>query len=72
MFEVVDKEIAEEAVENGVQFLRQVAQGENSSLSSRNKYRKIITNEMVYLKQNHPDSYVLKMDISDISLVLEK
>ncbi len=64
-----DKMLAEDAVENAIQFLRST---DNSSVHQRNKYRKILKNELFFLKDSHPDSYVLKYDISDISLELER
>lgn len=64
-----DREMAERTIEDGLYYLRS---DEPSSPFSRNRWRKRITNEMFFLKEEHPDSYILKEDISDISLELEK
>lgn len=64
-----DKKIAERTIEDGLYYLRSE---ERTSPDKRNKWRKKIKNEMFFLKQEHPDSYILQEDISDISLELEK
>lgn len=63
-----DQEMAEYQIECCLENLRS---SNPSSPHHRNKWRKSIKNEMFFLKQEHPDSYVLKLNISDVSLDLE-
>lgn len=63
-----DREMAERTIEDGLYYLRS---DEPSSPFSRNRWRKRIANEMFFLKEEHPDSYILQEDISDVSLELE-
>jgi len=63
-----DRIMAEEAIEDRLQCLRS---DHPSSVHHRNNWRKTIVNEMNFLKQAFPDSYILKQDISDVSLALE-
>lgn len=64
-----DRKIAERTIEDGLYYLRSE---ERTSLDKRNKWRRKIENELFFLKQEHPDSYILEMDISDVSLELER
>lgn len=64
-----DKLLAEAAVFEAIEFLRSK---EPSIAKHRNRYRKRLTNELEYLRQNHPDSDMLDLNISDISLTIEK
>lgn len=64
-----DQELAEETVETGLQYLRS---GDLSSVFSRNKWRKLVKNELTFLRNEHPDSYLLSYDLSDVSLELER
>lgn len=63
-----DQEMAEYQIERCLENLRS---SDPSSPYNRNKWRKSITNEMFFLKEEHPDSYVLQLDISDVVLDLE-
>ena len=56
-----DREMAERTIEDGLYYLRS---DEPSSPFSRNRWRKRITNEMFFLKEEHPDSYILQEFIS--------
>ena len=69
---MTDMELAEESVEIALQYLRGAAQGENTSQYHRNKYRKMIVNEMEFLSQHHPESYVFQEGFIDVDLTLEK
>lgn len=69
---MTDMELAEESVEIALQYLRGAAQGDNTSQHHRNKYRKMIINEMQFLIDNHPSSYVLEEGFVDVDLTLEK
>lgn len=64
-----DKLLAEDTVENALQYLRT---SEPTSAYSRNKWRKLLKNELAFLQENFPHSYVLFLDISDISLDQER
>jgi hypothetical protein len=66
---LTDQEMAEEEIARCLYCLRS---SDPSSVFSRNKWRKKIKNEMFFLKQEHPDSYILQEDISDVSLEMEK
>lgn len=68
MYEQDDKELAENSVENALQLLRS---REMTSTYRRNMARKVIRNELTFLQAEHPSSYVLKLDITDVSLELE-
>jgi hypothetical protein len=65
-----DREVSENAVETSIQYFRSNPHS-NTSVHRRNLRRKIITNELKFLKENFPESYILSLDISDISLELE-
>lgn len=70
MYITEDQEIAEHAIENALQVLRMEGI-ENLSKYKRNRARSIVRVELDFLKQCFPDSYALKLDISDIDLTLE-
>ncbi len=59
MYITKDQEIAEHAIEN-------------LSKYKRNRARSIVRVELDFLKQCFPDSYALKLDISDVDLTLEQ
>ncbi len=63
--------LAENACEDAIDFLRRAQSGENTSVSARNKYRKILKNELSFLKEYFSESHVLGVDISDINMQLE-
>lgn len=65
-----NQEHAEYSFENALQTLRS---DEFNRLSKykRNRARSIVKVELNFLKQCFPDSYVIKLDISDIDLTLE-
>ena len=63
-----DQEMAEYQIECCLENLRS---SDPSSVASRNKWRKSISNELFFLQEEHPDSYVLQLDISDVVLDLE-
>lgn len=65
---LTDQQMAEQQIERCLYCLRS---SDPSSVFSRNKWRKSIENELFFLKEEHPDSYILQEDISDISLELE-
>ena len=64
-----DREISEDTVSNAVYCLRE---GNKYLPKHRNRWRKQIINEKVFLETFFPQCEVLKMDLSDISLELEK
>ena len=66
---VEDKEMAERTVIDSVENLRT---GNMYLPKHRNRWRKQITNELAFLREEFPESEVLKLDFTDISLVLEK
>lgn len=68
VYKLTDQEMAEYQIECCLENLRS---SDPSSVFSRNKWRKSIKNEMFFLEQEHPDSYVLHLDIGDVSLELE-
>ena len=70
MYTIEDYEIAEYAIENALQILRMEGI-ENLSKYKRNRARNIVSVELNFLKQCFPDSYVLKLDITDVDLTLE-
>lgn len=63
-----DQEMAEYQIECCLENLRS---SDPSSPYHRNKWRKSISNELFFLQEEHPDSYVLQLDISDVVLDLE-
>lgn len=65
-----DREIAENAIENSIGYFRDNEFGQTSH-HKRNHHRRVIANELKFLSENFPDSYILQLDISDISLELE-
>jgi len=60
-----DREIAENAIENSLGYFRHTEFGQTSRYK-RDHHRKVIKNEMEFLKENFPESYILKEDMSDI------
>ena len=54
-----DQHIAEEAIERALYDLRS---DEPMAAHSRDKRKKTIHNELFFLKENHPDSYILQDD----------
>ena len=65
-----DREITESAIDEAVEYLRIDCQ--KTSVRHRNKRRKIINNELLFLRENFPESRILQEDLSDISLDLER
>lgn len=65
-----DKEQAEYAIETALEYMRYTPYNE-TSVFKRNQNRKTIKNEMSFLKDNFPESYILSQDISDVSLAPE-
>ena len=66
--DLTDQQMAEYAIECALQSLRS---SDPSSPHHRNRWRKTIKNELWFLRQEYPDSYILKEDISDVSLEQE-
>lgn len=64
--------LAEHNAESAIDYLRRCSDGENSSVDSRNKYRKIYKNETKFLKDYFPSSHVLRLDVRDINMELER
>ena len=62
---------AEYEIENALGYFRHTEPGK-SSMYKRNINRKIIIRGIEFLKENFPDSYMCKEDLSDIDFVMEK
>lgn len=60
-----DRVLAENAIENSLDYFRHNEFGKTSKYK-RDHHRKVIADEMDFLKENFPDSYILKEDLSDI------
>ena len=58
-----DREIAENAIENSLDYFRHTEFGKTSKYK-RDHHRKVIANELKFLKENFPESYILSEDIS--------
>lgn len=65
-----DREIAENAIENSLEYFR-CNELSQTSIHKRNHHRKVIKNELKFLSENFPTSYILTQDMSDISYELE-
>ena len=63
--------IAENAVEEALENLRERGDNEHSTVVFRNRWRKTIRNEMRFLREACPSSRVLSIDVSDVDLELE-
>lgn len=66
-----DIEMAESAVEEALQNLREYGDDESSRVHMRNRWRKTIRNELHFLREQAPSSHILHLDMSDITLELE-
>lgn len=63
--------MAESAIEEALENLRERGDAEHSTSVFRNRWRKTICNEMHFLRDACPSSHVLSIDMSDVNLELE-
>ena len=60
MTDTEDIRLAEDAVENALQILRST---DKISVYTRDKYRKVLRNELKFLQECCPESYIHTLDI---------
>ena len=60
MTDIEDIRLAEDAVENALQILRST---DKISPYTRDKYRKVLKNELKFLQEHCPESYIHTLEI---------